>query len=238
MKFNVLWKSGVVVTTVAGVMISGSMEAAQGPIPEEESNGVDWGTTYYDPDENPDSLRYDKLPTDDFTKTFPQWKTAIRGGEVIIQENYLRIVTNGPEALAYRIDYNPAQASEVTIETRLRIVALGDGALTAGSLVIGLGEMWTELPVSPNQFGPATNVDLTDWTTVRITISGIGGEEPVLQIYVDGESEVAGEVTGFNPGGSALLTFGDPSPTGSGRSGTVDWDYIRWTDKGAFPPTE
>lgn len=204
-------------------------------------NGVSW-THYYNPDETVNTALYDKLPND-AVNTSPVWVPGSYGGEPLaeIEDNFLRISTPGENA-AYSFRQSNgyglgSTATEFTFETRFRVTGLNEGAVYAGSILFGTGanNRWEEIVYSPTAIGGYA-VDLTQWTTVRITVTGGNTTAPVALVYINNDSDIKATRILSGVGALSYFQFGDGS-THASRGGTSEWDYIRWTNAGAFAPT-
>lgn len=203
-------------------------------------NGVSW-THYYNPDETVNTALYDKLPTD-ATNTSPVWASGGFAGAPIveIEENFLRISTEGitdqrnfRQSNGYGLG---STATEFTFEARFRVPSLNEDTSYAGSILFGTGEngRWHEILYSPTTI-QGFAVDLTQWTTVRITITGGNTTAPVASVYINNEPDVKATQVLLHSANLPYFQIGDAA-SGTSRGGVSEWDYIRWTNAGAFAP--
>lgn len=206
------------------------------------TNDVSW-QYYYNPDVTVNTNYYDKLPND-ATNTWPAWNVVASAGSntsVSITDNYLTISTpdsNG--AMSYRqstgYGLGDGLITEFTLETLLRVTSINEGATYAGSFLFGTGATgkYNEILYSPTGIGRSGNiisVDLTEWTLVRFTFTDtVNGS-----MYINNDPTPVATFALTNNGTFGYFQFGDGSVS-AGRGGTVEVDFIRWTDLGAYAP--
>lgn len=107
-----------------------------------------------------------------------------------------------------------------TVEFRVRAPKVEDGMDGAGHLVVADGT---------NHYG--FTIKDPEWHTYRIVLSG-----GTALLYTDGElaSEQTLPSAQFLPGaGRNHIYFGDG---GGALGGVTEWEFLRWTTEGAFPP--
>jgi hypothetical protein len=204
-------------------------------------NGVRW-THYYNPDVRADHTLYDGIPTDSVT-TSPTWAAgSFSAGSVAeVSENFLRIGTaasDGSRTFRQSNGYDlGTSASSFTLEARFRVTALNADATYAGSFLFGTGTngRWGEILYSQTSIGGATGLDLTDWTLVRFTITGATTSAPLVSIFVNGSQTANATMTLTAAATLAYFQIGDGS-TASFTGGVSEWDYLRWTNEGAYAP--
>lgn len=183
----------------------------------------------------------DDLPQNE--PTDPLWSKVhddTGGAGESVADGILTVKTVPSENIVYRLAGGPGFAwdpTEVgsTVEVRLK-VDIQNGSAGAGSLEIRSGSLLWGIIFQPTcvyiQIGGGDPVlmDTSDGFHVyRFTFTG--PNDP-LKLYVDGgESPVASWVGVEDT--SALLDFG---ATITDVAGQVQWDYIRWTNLGAFEP--
>lgn len=212
---------------VLGCRIS---EAALLPI---EANGVNW-TYYYNPDVNPDTDYYDKLPTESGA-TSPLWSyVGLFDASQTVVDDYLRLSSTGENSqvhYAQTAGWNGAQ--DTTLEVRLRVVETTGS--WANAFFLSTGSKWATVDFNSTSILSLTNLDLTQWTVIRFTLTG-GANNPDLNIYIN-NNPTASTIKDLFAGVTTdnYLRFGDIAP-GSYAGGIVDYDYIRWTSEGAFAP--
>jgi hypothetical protein len=124
-----------------------------------------------------------------------------------------------------------------TIEFRARAVKVGPGGNDkAGLLNINTGtQSWT-LSLALDKISMpdgAYPLDATEFHVYRITIDNSSGT-PLYKVFVDGDliytsSEAKSSTTN-------RIIFGDSDSGAAGANGVTQWDYIRWTNEGAFEP--
>jgi len=163
------------------------------------------------------------------------------------------ILTTATTDLADNIEYyqsgpgawNPTGAG-TTVEARfktnhgsngyagtLEIITPGSGGVDGRWFFLLLGNRWfTELrgggELDLNSVGVHAE---DDFHTYRFTLA----DENVgpLQLYVDDGTTPAYSWNGSSSGGRNRLAFGDGH---SAANGDIQWDYIQWTNEGAFAP--
>ena len=227
----------------AGVVLLESIQISKSATANFVKNGVDWGTSYYNPDVIADPALYDKLPTATGL-TSPLW--AVNSNSVsttAVIENYVRISTSGTQTDSYKTSagFDPLLTGSLTVETRLRVVSVASGSVRAGSFVLNLGGYWIDFNISGSSIGTSaessllTGLNLTEWTTIRFTIAD-ATTAPTLSIYLNNSATPAATTTKFNTGTTATnIIFGDASQS-TATGGVMDWDYIAWTSNGAVAP--
>jgi len=155
-------------------------------------------------------------------------------------DGVLTITTAPSESLIYRLAggkglaWDPTDAGN-TVEVRLKVDSQ-NGRAGAGSLEIRTGKQhWGIIFYTKGvgiQIGTGSPVvmDTTDgFHTYRFVFSGNG--DP-LKLYVDDGASPVATWEGVEDK-STLLDFGT---TITDVGGQVLWDYIRWTNQGAFEP--
>lgn len=129
--------------------------------------------------------------------------------------------------------WDPTAAGS-TIEARLKVDSLGTGSAWAQSLMVRTGSRMYWLAFGTNVVqDPAAGgfafINTTDgFHDYRFTVSGLAG---IGSLYLDGSQTPLFTTTGIADSAN-VLDFGDV--TGIYDGGTVRWDYIRWTNAGAF----
>ena len=230
-----IWKGTVLAGVVVAAWVSGASAATMTLV----ANGVDWGTNYYNPNVIDDPALYDKLPNA-ATGTSPVWGPGALSGSAEVIGDYLQLTTEGTQRMSYQhtSNYTAATTGFFTLETRMRIVSVGSGASGAASLLLPVGGQYFNILFRLNGVGPGsggiTNLDLTQWTTFRFTITV--APTPVLSIYVNDSPTAAFTTSTMSSGTLAFFQFGDGSNGASGQNGVTQWDYIRWTTSGAYAP--
>lgn len=128
-----------------------------------------------------------------------------------------------------------ANGAGSTVEVRLKTDANAPGFDWAGSLFLSTGTQFWGLLIGENYItalGVGDYAITTDDTfhTYRFVVSNEASGS--LSMYVDGNTTPAHTFAG-TPSGSNLMVFGDSS---SASQGQIQWDYIQWTNDGAFAP--
>lgn len=215
---------------------------AKAALIEWTDNGVTWSSgdgtpTYYNPSINADANLYDKLPVGPGTS--PVWTVYSKTGEVstaTVTGDYLEISTDTLSTNAYTSN-SGWSFDNLTFETRFRIDSQDSPYYVAGLFMEASGK-GLSLSFTPNsiiQFGTTLvgGLDLTQWTTLRVTITG--GATPTVSLYIN-QNPIAVYTSSdiFYSASRTLIGFGDSSTSAEG--GTVQWDYLRWTDTGAYAP--
>lgn len=123
-------------------------------------------------------------------------------------------------------------STDSTIEIRARVNSQS-GTDGAGEFNWRSGSFEDLLALRVGSIGLRSNVsnytmDTSDFHTYRITLES---GAPRFKIYVDNNDTPVLNGTG-DAETSNLLVFGDFQGI---YGGSVDWDYIRWTNAGAFP---
>jgi len=134
-------------------------------------------------------------------------------------------------------DWNAA-GNGSTLEVRLKVDWANNADNLAGSFDIYSGSQQWLLGIgngsiaSLSSFGEGFSVTLDDaFHTLRFVVSDEAAGK--LSVYVDGNTTPAYSFTG-STSGSNQLVFGDT--TGGNVSGSIQYDYITWTNDGAFAP--
>lgn len=204
-------------------------------------NGVTWSSTngtptYYNPDVDTNTNYFDKTPLG--PDTAPIWSPwAITGSSTaLVKSNYLEITTDQTSQNSYIIN-NGWDFEHLTFETRFRIESMS-GQYYAMTIVLfanGKGLSLGFDTAKIMQFGTPliSGLDLTQWTVLRATV--IGGGTPTVNLYINNNTNAAYSSSSimYDSGQSGLL-FGDASDPAEG--GVTQWDYLRWTDAGAYAP--
>ena len=131
-----------------------------------------------------------------------------------------------------------------TVEVKINSISNAAGYDWAGGLAIGtgvhdygivIGEHYISANVTQTNSTPADySIVLNDAPHIlRFTTND--ADDGQLNLYVDGNTTPAKTWTGNNPAVTTnnRLAFGD---LGNSSNGTVVWDYIQWTNDGAFAP--
>jgi hypothetical protein len=182
------------------------------------------------------------LPDD--ASSNPQWSKFLDsdGASSSVSGGILTISTTASESLAYRLfggsgnAWDPTGAGS-TIEINLKVDSQDAGAGRAGDILIGTGTQewllrWGTTVISEELGGGSVAMTTTDaFHTYRFTIPN---DEGPLTLYVDGGTTPVMTWAGVD-GTADRLDFGDTLDPGDG--GTVQWDYIRWTNAGAIAPS-
>lgn len=209
------------------VVLSSVSSAEKPPL---TTNGVNWGTNYYNPDVQVGDP-YDGLPTD----ATPKWT---RGGAMVggttLTDSYLRITTAVGKSEFYSTKSNWDLSGDATVEATLRVIDQA-GASGAGSIRFGNSDFYGTILFSANKIGTVAH-DLTAWTTVRIVFEGMSSTNTATaKVYVNNNPKALFTSKRWTAGSTLnQLTFGDPNSTST--DGTMDWESIRWTCSGAFAP--
>lgn len=188
-----------------------------------------------------DSYQADDLPQS--ASTTPSWVKMhddTGGTGESVADSILAVKTALSENIVYRLTggtglaWDPTEVGS-TVEMRLK-VDIQNGSAGAGSFEIRSGrQLWGivfYLNAVGIQIGKGKPVlmDTTDGFHVyRFTLAGNGGP---LKLYVDGGESPVASWEGVEDT-ATLLDFG---ATITDVNGEVQWDYIRWTNQGAFEP--
>jgi hypothetical protein len=231
------WKRTILAGMLATVLLPGVNAATMTLV----ANGVDWGTNYYNPNVIEDPALYDKMPTA-VGSTNPLWAQGSSTGAAAVIGDYLQITTSGNQSMSYR-QYNNSTAATTgtfTLETRMRIDSLAPEATAGATILIPVNEtkyfnisLRMNLVTTGGSTGAAVN--LSEWTTLRFTITGALTATPLLSVYVNDSVTANYTSTATADGGIAYLQFGDGSSSAS-QGGVTQWDYLRWTQSGAYAP--
>ena len=203
------------------------------------ANGVNWGTNYYNPDERTGD-QYDGLPMD----AEPDWEVRrSSGGALSLVGNALRVTTDVRSKLEFAQNSNFDLRKDSTIELTVRVVeqrhSSGAGIITFGQPPGGERSfLWLDkygLRSNGKVFGMA---NLKEWTTIRITFQNISDSngEKKIKVYINNNPAPIIETLSWYPASATTcgIGFGDVSSTTV--DGVVDYESIRWTSDGAFPP--
>jgi hypothetical protein len=215
------WMIALGTTTVA----LGANYAEAAPLPFTDSYEVEIGGTDYYPDQSP---------------TTPLWSVAVHsaGSTELASGGILTTNTTTVEdSIRYDVTSGWAPgAAGTTLEARLKVDSQVIGAESAGNLVIGAGnQLWVvriavsglSQAIGAGGFIPTTTND--GLHAYRFTADGTS--TGTLNVYKDGVS-----IGSFASTGVALTTLRFGEDHGS-SAGQIQWDYIRWTNAGAFAPT-
>lgn len=190
------------------------------------------------------SYEADYTPEDPLTS--PQWQKYFLGTGVA-SGGYLTVTTNdaapaGDEHyLEYRLPgggaWNPTGAGstlEFSFKTNVVNASAWGGSfqIATGSrrFSFRLGTNWVSCEGSPDFHLPTNlGIDSSTFHTYRFTT--VDDTSP-LQMYVDGSAAPVASFAGLAGSGNQLA-FGD---LGNPEDGELVWDYIRWTNAGAFAP--
>jgi len=185
----------------------------------------------------------DALP--DSPSSNPQWQKYFLGSASALG-GYLTVTTptdsgtGDDHYLEYRLDgggaWNPTGAGttlEMSFQTNYT-----NASGWAGSALISTGlEQWSirvgtnYVSVGPEDlYLPSIGIDSSTLHVYRFTTVGDTGN---LNLYVDGGTTPAHTYSTGVASAVSRLAFGD---LGSPEDGQVVWDYLRWTNAGAFAP--
>ena len=135
----------------------------------------------------------------------------------------------------YRLPHGPAWSAGAkvgtTVECRVRVVSGVEPDKPAALLSFSNGAYAITVCFFTDRvaMGPPVKMATTDgFHTYRITLDG-----SQARLYVDGKPTAAASTTA-SPAKANEIYFGDASNTYVG--GETRWDYIRWTNAGAYPP--
>lgn len=176
----------------------------------------------------------------------PQWQKyfdgvgSVAGGHLTVTTPITPGATND-HYLEYRLDgggaWNPTGLG-TTIEVSFKTNYNNDSGW-AGSFLLGTGQRLWPVRVGTNfisiggddfHLPSSLGIDSSTFHTYRFTTENDNGD---LKLYVDGS---AAAVHTFSLGGASptvRLAFGD---LGGPEDGQIEWDYLRWTNEGAFAP--
>jgi hypothetical protein len=188
------------------------------------------------------SYEADALPDD--PSSSPQWQRFF-GGTGTASGGILTVATPGtaPDAdyLEYRLSgadgapWDPTGAGS-TVEMRFKSDSV-DASGWSGSALISTGlSQWAIrigdfVSISGDDYNLVANgFDPTVFHTFRFTTANDTGD---LNMYIDGSTSVTHVFTGGAASAVSRLAFGD---LGQPEEGTAEWDYMRWTNAGAFAP--
>jgi len=186
------------------------------------------------------SYEGDFLP--DSASSNPQWSALYTEGSASVSGGILTITTTGAQSEAYRYvggtgtAWDPTGAGS-TIEINLKVDSVDAGAGRAGDMLIATGTnawllRWGNGVISEELNGDSYLMATTDaFHTYRLTIPNDTGP---MNLYVDGNTTAATSFAGVASGTLTRIDFGDTLDPGDG--GVVQWDYIRWTNAGAYAP--
>ncbi len=201
-------------------------------------NGVNWGTNYYNPDVRTGPT-YDAMPNATLGATSPAWVAGSTSGSAALVDDYIKIDTSASgTAQSYRqiAAWDPTKDS--TVEWVMKVESQ-TGTASAGSILCAGQSKYITLTIGTSQLTlgnkVVTGLDFTQWTTFRLTLTGMNTATPQATLYINGSTTPIATAA-FN-GSSALtyLQFGDGN-SGASESGITDWREIRWTSAGAFAP--
>lgn len=180
------------------------------------------------------------------TASSPVWTQNYGGAgtSATVNSSILTLSTDAGTDLMYVVDpaaWSP-DSDGTTVETRMKIDSQA-GNLGAGDLTIVTGaQAWkfafrtagggaiTEVIGGGTFLTGDVGVNPTDgFHTYRFVISGQSG--PAV-LYIDGNTTPAYSWNGVSTG-SSYLNFGDDL---GDDAGVVQWDYVAWTNNGAFAP--
>lgn len=151
------------------------------------------------------------------------------------------VIATGPEARDwnfYRLDGGPEKAwsptvAGSTVEVKLRVVNQVPGDGSAQSLVMATGRNSYNVRFSTTGLYLGESQKFTlNTTNAPHVYRFVLEEDGEGAVYIDGDSRPAATFTGERSNQS-YLDFGDCS---EGQGGTCEWNYVRWTNEGAFPP--
>lgn len=189
------------------------------------------------------SYEADDAPEDPLSN--PQWQKYFLGTGVAAG-GYLTVTTpTTPGAtddhyLEYRLPgggaWNPTGLGttvEISFKTNLTNDSGWGGSMQIATATrrwpIRLGTNFISSPGVADLYLPSLGIDSSTFHTYRFTTAADNGP---LQLYVDGGSTPVYAYPGEAIGGNQLA-FGD---LGGPEDGELVWDYIRWTNQGAFAP--
>ncbi len=182
-----------------------------------------------------DSYEADALPT----ASTPAWTEFFNQGTESVAGGILTLSTAAGDDNLYRLgggtglDWDPTGAGS-TLEIRLKVDSQL-GATGAGDFGILTGAKVWKFSFATNQInevvaGGTVSMDTSAaFHVYRFTVAGTGGP---LNLYVDGGGSPVATFAG-GATGSNRLDWGDDLGADAGQ---VQWDYIRWTNLGAFAP--
>ncbi|MFA5688104.1 MAG: platelet-activating factor acetylhydrolase IB subunit [Kiritimatiellales bacterium] len=220
---------------LTGVWVAGFCIAVSGAKLPLTTNGIDWGTNYYNPDKR-SGVEYDGLPM----SASPAWVSGYNTGSYSLEDNYLRIVTKSSRSeeaetrQTFSITAGWNLTDDAVVEATLRVVENIDGLPAAGAQQICYGNLEIRSFIGFTKDGIRTSGgtyyqhDMTEWTTVRLVFENI--KNPALaavNVYVNGGTEPVLINKTWYPSSAALnvLRIGDMNAV---SGGTVDWESIRW----------
>ena len=126
--------------------------------------------------------------------------------------------------------------SGTTVEVRLKTISSNVNGW-AGGMTIGIGsQFWpiyigsSFITVAGGGTGDLATTTSDDFHILRFTTDESSGD---LNLYLDGNTTAA-KTWNSAGSGSNVLSFGVQSSSQAG--GTIQWDYIRWTNDGAYAP--
>lgn len=179
----------------------------------------------------------------------PTWARYFTGDDSV-SGGILTVTTPGvnnvgspadPSNLEFRLEggagqpWDPTGAGS-TVEIRVKTDYNVTGMSWAGSMLIGTGSKWWGLLIGEHYItdkagGGDYAITTNDaFHTYRFVISNETSGN--LDMYVDGSTTPAHSWAGA-AGGPDRLAFGDLF---SDSLGQVEWDYLRWTNAGAYVP--
>jgi len=176
----------------------------------------------------------------------PQWQkyfdgTGSAAGGLLTVTTPTTPGASNDHYLEYRLDgggaWNPTGLG-TTVEISFKTNYTNDSGW-AGSFLLATGQRIWPMRIGTNFVsGPAGDfhlpsnlgIDSSTLHTYRFTTESDNGD---LKMYVDGSATAAHTFTGGAASATARLAFGD---LGGPEDGQIDWDYIRWTNEGAFAP--
>lgn len=192
----------------------------------------------------PHGYEGDYLPQD--PSSSPQWQKVLDSGNTSESvDNGILTVYSGAvdQYIEYRLMGGEGGAwnaggNGTTIETRFKTdYVIGDGNLYSGFLVLSMASQHWVLYIGPNYITNYTGgylpvVTDDDFHTYRFVLS----DETTgsLDLYIDNDFSAPAFTYAGTAGGANYIGFGDGSA--SELAGQIQWDYIRWSNDGAFVP--
>jgi MYXO-CTERM domain-containing protein len=175
----------------------------------------------------------------------PQWQkfflgTGTASGGLLTVTTPTDAGASDDHYLEYRLDgggaWNPTGAG-TTLEMSFKTIAGSDSGW-AGSALISTGLRQWSIRVGTNYVSiggddlylPSLGIDSSTFHTYRFTSANDTGN---LSLYIDGATTPTHTYTNGVDSAVSRLAFGD---LGSPEGGQVQWDYLRWTNAGAFAP--
>lgn len=169
----------------------------------------------------------------------PQWTRIYNNGSESAAGGVLKVTSTANLQQAYRLSGGPASAWNPTtggsaVEIRMKVDS--QVSTFAGSFLLATGNRGWNINFNTNGLqeilggGNIVTMDTTAFHVYRFTIDGINGP---LNMYVDGNTTPSVTWAGISSTANRI-DFGDFIAGTVG--GVTEWDYIRWTNAGAYPP--